>query len=208
MRTANKLGSVADLESSDAVDCRDTGIAPRGRCLRTTDEPIASAPDESLSSTTLAPPAAPADSPTSTSTATSLREPTTTAATPPPPESATGFDWPAVNGPPAWASVPLGLPGATHVRVTHGPLGFLSINNVGRGAVVRTSVDGSIWKETAVLTGPGGEEQVAVADLLVTDREYLVVGETWTNTHTGSETLHDVLWRSNRRRHVRDHATQ
>lgn len=106
------------------------------------------------------------------------------------------FTWPDPKGPPPWRSIPLGLPGTTHLRVTHGPLGFLSINNVSRGAVVRTSRDGSSWQETAVLEGPHGEEQVSVADLLITETEYLVVGETWTNTATGSEGFRDVLWRS------------
>ena len=106
------------------------------------------------------------------------------------------YEWPELGGLPPWTSVPLGIPGTTHVRVTHGPLGFLSINNVSRGAVVRISVDATTWQETAILHGPGGEEQVEVRDLLVTEREYLLVGETWTNTTTGSESFKDVLWRS------------
>lgn len=95
-----------------------------------------------------------------------------------------------------WRSIQLGLPGTTHVQVAHGPLGFLSIEHVERGAVVRTSMDGSTWQETAILKGPDGEEQVGVTDLLVSDGEYLVAGETWTNTATGSEQFRDVLWRS------------
>ena len=111
-------------------------------------------------------------------------------------EQVTGFSWPEVDGRPRWATTPLGLPGTTHVQVTHGPLGFLSLNNVSRGAVVRTSVAGVVWNETAILEGPGGEEQVSVYDMLVTDSEYLLIGEAWTNTATGYESSHNVLWRS------------
>ena len=110
--------------------------------------------------------------------------------------TAVSFSWPEADGPPRWTTTPLGIPGTTHVQVTHGPLGFLSLNNVSRGAVVRTSVDGVTWKETAILEGPSGEEQVSVDDMLVTDDEYLVTGETWTNNATGSESFHNVLWRS------------
>ena len=46
------------------------------------------------------------------------------------------------------------------------------------------------------MVGPDGQEQVSITDLIVTDREFLVTGETWTNTATGSERFHDVLWRS------------
>lgn len=148
----------------------------------TPDEPIATGPSPTSSSTT-------------TTSAAAASEPTT-ATTPPTVDPKSSYEWPDPDGPPPWTSVPLGLPGTTHVRVTYGPLGFLSINNVSRGAVVRTSIDGSNWEETAILMGPDGQEQVSVTDLIVTDREFLVTGETWTNTATGSEIFHDVLWRS------------
>ncbi len=104
--------------------------------------------------------------------------------------------WPDPEGDPPWITVPVGLPGTTHLRIGQGPLGFISVNNVERGAVVRLSADGAVWQETATLRGPDGEKQVAVTDLVVSGDEYLVVGETWTNTATGSESFRDALWRS------------
>lgn len=104
--------------------------------------------------------------------------------------------WPDPRGDPPWSTVPLGLPGGTHLRIGYGPLGFISVNNVERGAVVRLSLDGVVWQETATLAGPDGEEQVSVRDMAVSVDEYLVVGETWTNTEGGSEIFREALWRS------------
>lgn len=110
--------------------------------------------------------------------------------------SAVGYPWPEPVGSPPWTSIPLGLPGTAHVRGVHGPLGFLLVYHSERGTVVMISTDGSDWGETSILRGPGGEEQVAVRDLLVSPTEYLVVGEAWTNRSGGSEGYRQVLWRS------------
>ncbi len=104
--------------------------------------------------------------------------------------------WPDPEGDPPWMTVPVGLPGTTHLRIGYGSLGFISLNNVERGAVVRLSPDGAVWRETAILRGPDGEEQVSVRSLVVSKDEYLVVGQTWTNTDTGSENFRESLWRS------------
>ena len=106
------------------------------------------------------------------------------------------FEWPESGEPAQWASTSMDLPGTTHVNATHGPLGFLSINNVSRGVVVRISQDGVTWTETAILTGPNGEEQVEPSDMMVTEEQYIVVGRTWTNTSQGSEDFRNGIWRS------------
>ena len=53
-------------------------------------------------------------------------------------------------------------------------------------------------RETATLRGPAGEEQAAATDLAASEDEYLVVGDTWTNTEAtwveaGSECVAAIL---------------
>lgn len=104
--------------------------------------------------------------------------------------------WPDSEGEPPWTTESVGLPGNAHMAIGYGPLGFISINAFIEGSVVRLSDDGTTWTGTAGLRGPGGEEQVSVADLTQSSAEYLAVGSTWSNVGSGSETSSGVLWRS------------
>lgn len=65
-----------------------------------------------------------------------------------------------------------------------------------RGAIVRLSSDGSSWRETAVLSGPVGEEEVLIADIVVSDQQYVIVGDTWSNVGNGGEKPRNMLLRS------------
>ncbi len=104
--------------------------------------------------------------------------------------------WLEAEGESPWTTELFGLPGTAHVRIGYGPLGFISINAVAEGSVVRLSGDGATWTETAMLHGPGGEEQISIQDLAQTSNEYLAVGTAWSNIGSGSEIPFGVLWRS------------
>lgn len=142
-------------------------------------------------------PAATAPPLASTAAAASTASSATTTAPPPPstrPDE--GSAWPPADGDPPWRTVELGLSASTHVRVRHGPLGFVSVELTGRGAVVRVSADGVAWRETGVLRGPGGERQVSVGDLAVTGDGYVVVGEAWEPEADSPGDIRRVVWRS------------
>ncbi|VAW09527.1 hypothetical protein MNBD_ACTINO02-1627 [hydrothermal vent metagenome] len=145
-----------------------------------------SIPDAAPSSavTTSQPPAASTTSPVPTT----IDVPDTTA----PPTTVVEQSLPE----PPWTSVPTGLRGTSTVRLAHGSLGFLSVNYEERGAIVRLSSDGVSWAETAELRGPVGEEEFSIADMVVRKREYVIVGEIWSNIGNGNDSPRNALLRS------------
>ena len=173
MRTVVKLTTCCTALLLIAVACGDA------RQAGTTRPPIAT--------TTLTVPyrSPSSDLPSSTSTTSGT---TTTSV-----EAVPSYDWPDA-GPPSWTTAPLGLPATADVRVTHGHLGFLSVNGLTQGAEIRTSVDGVTWQTTAMLEGPDGDEHLSIDDLLVTAGEYLVLGEAPAGEARARRDV--VLWRS------------
>ncbi len=164
---ASACGAAAPIGSGTTADPTGTSIT-----TTSTSQP---APDNTRTTTTTAPPAPP-------STTSEVIAP---------------YRWPSSGGPPPWRSFDLGLPGTAHITMTHGPLGFMSVHYSGRGRpTVRVSPDGGAWRETAILSGPDGEAQVAVTDLLVTGREYVAIGDVYTQTPDGSDTAYSAVWRS------------